>query len=63
MGDPKSGKREKREKKEKQTQVRMGSSLLTRIDEYRARIKREKGLEVAFSTAVRTLIEKGLEVA
>lgn len=47
----------------RQTQIRMGDDLRKEIDEYRDRVKRDSGLEVAFSTAVRTLIRKGLEVA
>jgi hypothetical protein len=47
----------------KQTQIRMDVKLRRRIDQYRAKIRRDSGFEVPFSTAVRTLIEKGLEVA
>lgn len=46
-----------------QTQIRMGVTLRKRIDGYRERIKREQGLEIPFSAAVRTLLEKGLDVA
>ena len=46
--------------KQKQTQIRMSDVLKSRIRKYQATVRRETGLQISFSTAVRALIEKGL---
>lgn len=45
-----------------QNQIRMDDDLKARILEYQERLKKAtSGLEVSFSSAARSLIEKGLE--
>ena len=41
----------------------MDEALKSRIRKYQEDMKKETGLEVTFSSAVRSLIEKGLEAA
>jgi hypothetical protein len=45
-----------------QVQFRMNEDLSRRVNGYRANLSRELGIEVTFSTAVRSLIERGLKV-
>lgn len=47
---------------QRQTQVRMSDNLKERIREYQQQVKDRRGYEIGFSAAVRSLIEKGLEV-
>ena len=47
----------------RQHQIRMDDGLKDRIRKYQQRVERDTGLEVSFSSAVRSLIEKGLEAA
>ena len=44
-----------------QQQVRMDDDLKARIRKYQQQVGKDTGLEVSFSSAVRSLIEKGLE--
>lgn len=46
-----------------QTQIRMSSVLRARIEKYQKSVEKQTGLKVTFSTAVRALLEKGLEAA
>jgi len=58
------GKRQPRKTNGKrQQQIRMDDDLKERVNAYREKLEREKDLEVSFSSAVRSLIEKGLEAA
>ncbi len=43
--------------------VRMDESMEARVRKYADRLSKETGLEVSFSSAVRKLIEKGLEAS
>jgi len=45
-----------------QVQFRMGEDLERRVNGYRNNLSKELGIEVTFSTAVRSLIERGLKV-
>ena len=47
----------------RQHQIRMDDGLKVRIRKYQQRVECVTGLEVSFSSAVRSLIEKGLEAA
>lgn len=47
----------------RQQQIRMDDDLKARINEYREGLEKEKGLEISFSSATRSLIEKGLEAS
>jgi hypothetical protein len=47
----------------RQTQLRMSDELKDRIHEYQEQVKKKTGFEITFSVAVRTLIERGLEVS
>jgi transposase len=47
----------------RQQQIRMDDALKARIRGYQQQVHRDTGLEVSFSSAVRSLIEKGLEAA
>ena len=47
----------------RQQQIRMDDALKDRIRKYQQKVERDTGLEVSFSSAVRSLIEKGLEAA
>jgi predicted DNA-binding protein len=47
--------------RQKQNQIRMSDDLKDRIRKYQKKLKSEGGLDVSFSSAVRALIEKGLE--
>jgi len=60
-----NGKRQSRKVNGKrQQQIRMDDDLKDRINKYREKLMvEERGLEVSFSSAVRSLIEKGLEAA
>lgn len=44
-----------------QNQIRMDDALKARIGKYREKLKEKSDLEVSFSSAARSLIEKGLE--
>ena len=43
-----------------QTQIRMSLDLKDRIRRYQAKLQKDTGVEITFTTAVRALIEKGL---
>lgn len=43
--------------------VRMDEELEARIRKYQELVQKKTGLEVSFSSAVRSLIERGLEAA
>jgi hypothetical protein len=45
-----------------QNQIRMDDALRQRIRKYQQKLEKATGLEVSFSSTVRLLIEKGLEV-
>lgn len=47
----------------RQQQIRMDDALKDRILTYQQKVEKDTGLEVSFSSAVRSLIEKGLEAA
>lgn len=47
----------------RQQQIRMDDDLKARIRDYQQKVQKETGLEVNFSTIVRTLIEKALDAA
>jgi hypothetical protein len=49
--------------RQKQTQVRMSDALKARIRKYQQKIHKDTGFTISFSTAVRTLIERGLDEA
>lgn len=55
-----NGKRQKTNGK-RQQQIRMDDHLKSRIRKYQEKVQVETGLEVNFSTIVRTLIEKTLD--
>jgi hypothetical protein len=61
------GKQQPRKTKDKpireQQQVRMKEALKDRIRRYQQQVIEETGLEVNFSSAVRSLIEKALDAA
>ena len=44
-----------------QNQVRMDEDLKARIRKYQQQIEKTTGLEISFSSAIRSLTEKGLE--
>lgn len=50
-------------KRTKQNQIRMTDDLKDRIHKHQEKLRKETGLQVNFSEAVRALIEKGLEEA
>lgn len=47
--------------KSHQNQIRMDDELQARVHKYRLKFEKETGLKVSFSSAVRLLVEKGLE--
>jgi hypothetical protein len=47
--------------KKQQNQIRMDDELKDRIRKYQQKVMKSTGLEVSFSSAVRSLIEKGLD--
>ncbi len=49
--------------RQKQTQVRMSDALKAKIRTYQQQVHKDTGFTISFSTAVRTLIERGLEAA
>jgi len=51
------------DERQKQTQVRMSDGLKGRIRDYQDRICKATRFKISFSTAVRVLIEKGLEAS
>lgn len=53
--------RPKRSQSKQQQQIRMDDALKDRIRDYQKKVHSQTGLEVSFASAVRTLIEKGLE--
>ena len=62
-----NGKQQPRKTKDKQIreqqQIRMKEALKERIRRYQQQVIEETGLEVNFSSAVRSLIEKALDAA
>jgi hypothetical protein len=58
-----NGKKTRKATGKRQQQIRMDDDLKERVNGYREKLEKEKDLEVSFSSAVRSLIEKGLEAA
>jgi hypothetical protein len=55
-------KKKKQSDRTVQTQIRMSLDLKERIRKYQAKLRKETGVEITFTTAVRALLEKGLTV-
>jgi hypothetical protein len=47
----------------RQSQIRMDDDLKGRIATYQHKLHKDTGIEVSFASAVRSLIERGLEAA
>jgi len=45
----------------RQQQVRMDNALIARVQKFQARLRDKSQLEVSFSSACRSLIERGLQ--